>query len=851
MLIHRSSCSTSKNSTQPMISRHKGFYITSRSLRVDLKLLLREGQNPNSEKLAQFTKKLDFQICRAATYYRNELTDIKNGVVKIRHTWKFLTPQNFPSIYERCKELVANLRDILIFMEVNSDCVRRLHLMMASETETHNLIKEKLRPDNVSSSFRELRIHKGTKELIRELHKKIDRLRFLESQWLHKGYITADFTRAVHCRRNTNFLVTELYAVAHETANRTDWYYKLMIEAEVDYESQPVGKCDWWGLFLNNLNTFLYMANYYLVIPTAAEYAIAVGMAGSTSGILLSMTPFASLFASIVYSLWSNYNFKMPLMFCNLVLIAGNLLYAMAFDAKQPWMLFAGRLLVGVGGNRAVNRRYISDFVPLEKRTLQSAIFVTVGSLGMSLGPGMQPLINKLPAATVPYLNISFNSLTAPVLIMCGWWVIFALMTLAFFNEPSRSTTIERPELFDPLTQDPASAIATNYNTYMSGIVAADESKIPETYKVNTAEARGLEPSGKPRKNLVMSNAIFRRISLLQFMDTTEVGVLLAAIGLIVLPSNILIGWMGGSIPDRVGQTIALIVLIIGFFVTFSGSGVVFSASITPTRYVSGAFVVFIAAQALESINMALLSRLMPKALSKGLWNSGFLSTEAGTLGRVVGAALISFVGSLVAVEQMQDMVNIASIILILATLWLCVLYWSSLIPLNERFQNEEQEAGRLEDIVDAVEDIVLKPLCKHTRSVTLSHTLLVHSHTSYTSYTSHTLRHPSDVSTASASPYSLRQMKSRVGRMFEFPSSRAETVKPLQSGLGVPSTMHGLQSLFQKTIDIEDEPSPWASIAASVVPPAHATHPPQVTINIPSARPAEADPNPTLRRPR
>eukprot|EP01054_Gregarina_sp_Poly1_P006936 Gregarina_sp_Poly_1__6935@NODE_376_length_9111_cov_63_116652_g307_i1_p2_GENE_NODE_376_length_9111_cov_63_116652_g307_i1NODE_376_length_9111_cov_63_116652_g307_i1_p2_ORF_typecomplete_len841_score93_67MFS_1/PF07690_16/1_1e25MFS_1/PF07690_16/0_16OATP/PF03137_20/0_00042OATP/PF03137_20/4_3e02MFS_1_like/PF12832_7/1_2MFS_1_like/PF12832_7/0_3TM_helix/PF05552_12/1_2e04TM_helix/PF05552_12/35TM_helix/PF05552_12/3_2_NODE_376_length_9111_cov_63_116652_g307_i146717193 len=840
MLIHRSSCSTSKNSTQPMISRHKGFYITSRSLRVDLKLLLREGQNPNSEKLAQFTKKLDFQICRAATYYRNELTDIKNGVVKIRHTWKFLTPQNFPSIYERCKELVANLRDILIFMEVNSDCVRRLHLMMASETETHNLIKEKLRPDNVSSSFRELRIHKGTKELIRELHKKIDRLRFLESQWLHKGYITADFTRAVHCRRNTNFLVTELYAVAHETANRTDWYYKLMIEAEVDYESQPVGKCDWWGLFLNNLNTFLYMANYYLVIPTAAEYAIAVGMAGSTSGILLSMTPFASLFASIVYSLWSNYNFKMPLMFCNLVLIAGNLLYAMAFDAKQPWMLFAGRLLVGVGGNRAVNRRYISDFVPLEKRTLQSAIFVTVGSLGMSLGPGMQPLINKLPAATVPYLNISFNSLTAPVLIMCGWWVIFALMTLAFFNEPSRSTTIERPELFDPLTQDPASAIATNYNTYMSGIVAADESKIPETYKVNTAEARGLEPSGKPRKNLFMDTtgayvclAVYFCLKFAQEAFQTaaplvtakafawtdsEVGVLLAAIGLIVLPSNILIGWMGGSIPDRVGQTIALIVLIIGFFVTFSGSGVVFSASITPTRYVSGAFVVFIAAQALESINMALLSRLMPKALSKGLWNSGFLSTEAGTLGRVVGAALISFVGSLVAVEQMQDMVNIASIILILATLWLCVLYWSSLIPLNERFQNEEQEAGRLEDIVDAVEDIVLKPLY---------------------------------VSTASASPYSLRQMKSRVGRMFEFPSSRAETVKPLQSGLGVPSTMHGLQSLFQKTIDIEDEPSPWASIAASVVPPAHATHPPQVTINIPSARPAEADPNPTLRRPR
>lgn len=37
--------------------------------------------------------------------------------------------------------------------------------------------------------------------------------------------------------------------------------------------------------------------------------------------------------------------------------------------------LLSGRLLVGLGGNRAVNRRYIADFVPVKDRTYHSALF--------------------------------------------------------------------------------------------------------------------------------------------------------------------------------------------------------------------------------------------------------------------------------------------------------------------------------------------------------------------------------------------------------------------------------------------------------------------------------------------
>jgi hypothetical protein len=46
-------------------------------------------------------------------------------------------------------------------------------------------------------------------------------------------------------------------------------------------------------------------------------------------------------------------------------------------------MVLVGRLLIGLGGARGVNRRYIADTVPVHARTFFSAAFVAVGAVGM------------------------------------------------------------------------------------------------------------------------------------------------------------------------------------------------------------------------------------------------------------------------------------------------------------------------------------------------------------------------------------------------------------------------------------------------------------------------------------
>ena len=49
-----------------------------------------------------------------------------------------------------------------------------------------------------------------------------------------------------------------------------------------------------------------------------------------------------------------------------------------------------------LGGARAINRRYISDHVPLNMRTSSSAAFVSASALGMATGPAMAGLLNMI-----------------------------------------------------------------------------------------------------------------------------------------------------------------------------------------------------------------------------------------------------------------------------------------------------------------------------------------------------------------------------------------------------------------------------------------------------------------------
>jgi hypothetical protein len=101
------------------------------------------------------------------------------------------------------------------------------------------------------------------------------------------------------------------------------------------------------SLLLNLVNAFLYMVNTYIIVPTADDYSVSLGAAATVCGIIIGSMAVAQVFSSVYFSAWSNKSYFRPLVFSSIMLLFGNLLYALAYDLNSLTVLLIGRLLCG------------------------------------------------------------------------------------------------------------------------------------------------------------------------------------------------------------------------------------------------------------------------------------------------------------------------------------------------------------------------------------------------------------------------------------------------------------------------------------------------------------------------
>jgi hypothetical protein len=101
------------------------------------------------------------------------------------------------------------------------------------------------------------------------------------------------------------------------------------------------------SLLLNLVNTFLYMVNTYIIVPTADDYSVSLGAAATVCGVIIGSMAVAQIFSSVYFSAWSNRSYFRPLVFSCIMLTFGNLLYALAYDMNSLTVLIVGRLLCG------------------------------------------------------------------------------------------------------------------------------------------------------------------------------------------------------------------------------------------------------------------------------------------------------------------------------------------------------------------------------------------------------------------------------------------------------------------------------------------------------------------------
>ena len=100
------------------------------------------------------------------------------------------------------------------------------------------------------------------------------------------------------------------------------------------------------------------------------------------------------------------------------------------------FLIFPLYEIYSLGSARAVNRRYISDCVPLKIRMQASAGFVSASALGMACGPALAGLLQT----NFKIYKLTINQDTLPGWVMALAWLVYLIWLWISFREPSHET---------------------------------------------------------------------------------------------------------------------------------------------------------------------------------------------------------------------------------------------------------------------------------------------------------------------------------------------------------------------------------------------------------------------------
>ncbi|EAY99506.1 sPX domain-containing membrane protein Os06g0129400 isoform X1 [Oryza sativa Japonica Group] len=685
------------------IPEWKGYYINYKLMKKKVKQYgqqVQQGEKDRRRVLKDFSKMLDDQIEKIVLFLLEQQGALASRIEKLGKQRAILAEQ--PDI-----SAIAELREA--YREVGLDLIKLLKFVDLNATGIRKILKKfdkrfgyrftdyyvTSRSNHPYSQLQQVFKHVGVGAVVGALSRNLADLQERQGSYLSiydqpstalKDPIIDMINSSVDkLTRSTNFLRflgQHALIVGEESPSTAE---------EEEIEDQ---KYHFMSLMLNLVNTFLYMVNTYIIVPTADDYSVSLGAASTVCGVVIGSMAVAQIFSSVYFSAWSNKSYFRPLIFSSIVLFLGNVCYAMAYDMKSLTVLIIGRLLCGMGSARAVNRRYISDCVPARIRMQASAGFVSASALGMACGPALAGLLQW----KFKIYMVTFNQSTLPGWVMAVAWLLYLVWLWISFKEPNRATEVNGTQ------QNPASVQRADIEQLENGLaqpLLRDSSKKDEDddEEVDDSE-EGTHDSRKPATSI---GSAYRLLTpsvkvqlLIYFMlkyameillsessvitnhyfnwNTSAVAIFLAILGLTVLPVNAVVGtYISNMFEDRQLLMVSQITLLVG---------IIFSFKITSTysvvQYVVSALVTFVSAEVLEGVNLSLLSSVMSSRLSRGTYNGGLLSTEAGTLARVVADCTITAAGYL-GIGKLLNVTLLPSLVICAASIASTFLTYNSL----------------------------------------------------------------------------------------------------------------------------------------------------------------------------
>ncbi|KAG8476544.1 hypothetical protein CXB51_033441 [Gossypium anomalum] len=672
------------------IQEWQGYYINYKLMKKKVKQYAHQIEVGTLERrhvLKDFSRMLDNQIEKIVLFLLEQQGLLASKLAKLREQHDALEQQpeisQITELREGYRVVGYDLLKLLYFVEMNAIGLRKILKKFDKRFRyrfTDYYVKS--RANHPYSQLQQVFKHVGLGAVVGAVSRNLHELQDCQGSYLSiydppalplqdpvVDSIKAAVDRLTHSTNFLNFMAQHALIMQEELP--------APAEEQIDEE-----RYHYVSLLLNLANTFLYMVNTYIIVPTADNYSMSLGAAATVCGIVIGAMAVAQVFSSVYFSAWSNRSYFRPLVFSSIVLFVGNAMYALAYDLNSLTMLLLGRLFCGFGSARAVNRRYISDCVPLKIRMQASAGFVSASALGMACGPALAGILQ----INFKIYKLTFNAMTLPGWVMAVAWLVYLIWLWFSFKEPCRDVE----ENNSPHASDSETA---EKNTLEKGLkqpllITSEEHQEDD----EDAEADGSEEvsqeSRRPAKSIASAYRLLTpsvKVQLLIYFmlkyameillsessvvttyyfswSTSTVAVFLACLGLTVLPVNIVVGsYISNMFEDRQILLASEIMVCVGILLSFH---VIIPYSVP--QYVCSGLIMFVSAEVLEGVNLSLLSRVMSSRLSRGTYNGGLLSTEAGTIARVIADATITMAGFL----GQSQLLNIT----LLPSLLICVI---------------------------------------------------------------------------------------------------------------------------------------------------------------------------------
>lgn len=654
------------------IAEWQGYYINYKMMKKKVRQYAHQieiGIQDRQHVLKDFSRMLDNQIEKIVLFLLEQQGLLASRIAKLGEQQEAL--QEHPDISqiselrEAYRTVGRDLLKLLYFVEINAIGLRKI-LKKFDKRFGYRFTDYyiKTRANHPYSQLQQVFKHVGIGAVVGAISRNLGELQDRQGSYISIydqpplplqdsviDLMKAAVDRLTHSTNFLNFLAQHALILQEE----------LPFPVDEHVEDQ---RYHFMSLMLNLASTFLYMVNTYIIVPTADDYALSLGAAATVCGIVIGAMAVAQIFSSVYFSAWSNKSYFRPLIFSTIVLFVGNVMYALAYDLDSIVVLLVGRLFCGLGSARAVNRRYISDCVPLKIRMQASAGFVSASALGMACGPALAGLLQY----NFKIYKLTFNEETLPGWVMAVAWLIYLIWLWILFKEPSRE--VEANETPQESNAEPVEGDALE-NGIKKPLLISSERMEQDADGDNECEGSDEAPEESHQAATSLQSA-YRLLTpsvkvqlLIYFMlkyameillsessvittyyfgwSTSSVAIFLACLGLTVLPVNIVVGnYICNMFEDRQILLASEIVVCIGILLSFH----VFIPYSIPQYVISG-LIMFVSAEVLEGVNLSLLSRVMSSRLSRGTYNGGLLSTEAGTIARVVADSTITLAGYL------------------------------------------------------------------------------------------------------------------------------------------------------------------------------------------------------------